>query len=149
MNEDTDMQAASNPAAPSGSDIATILARQRNDLAMQRNYMACERTLMAWIRTTLSMISFGFTIAKLGEILHDVEVRGVLGGVRIVGVRQLGHFLVVLGIVALLLAAFQYRIEVRELHATGARHRFSVAFTVALLLMLAGTFALASLVTSA
>ena len=148
MTEETHNQTSASQA-PSSGEIATQLARQRNELAVQRNYMACERTLMAWIRTTLAMISFGFTIAKLGQMLHDVEVRRLLGGVHVVGVRQLGDFLVVLGVAALLLAAVQYQIQVRELHATGARHRFSVAFTVALLLIVVGAFALTSLVISA
>ena len=60
------------------SDVATRLAEQRTDLALGRNYMAAERTLMAWIRTSLSMISFGFTIGKLGQVLKNVEVKGLL-----------------------------------------------------------------------
>ena len=34
-------------------------------LAVDRTRLAHERTLMAWVRTATSMISFGFTIAKL------------------------------------------------------------------------------------
>ena len=38
-------------------------------LALERTSMAAERTLQAWIRTALSLISFGFTIGKLGQVV--------------------------------------------------------------------------------
>jgi hypothetical protein len=81
------------------TDIATRLAHERTDLALLRNYMAVERTLMAWIRTSLSMISFGFTIGKLGQVMTDVEVRGFLGRVRDLSVESIAYFLVILGTV--------------------------------------------------
>jgi putative membrane protein len=50
-------------------DVATTPVHQRTDLAMERNYLAADRTLMAWMRTSLSMISFGFTIGKLRQVM--------------------------------------------------------------------------------
>jgi uncharacterized membrane protein YidH (DUF202 family) len=70
-------------------DVGTALAHERTDLALDRSYLAAERTLMAWIRTALSMISFGFTIGKLGQVLHDVQVKGLLGGGRTVSLENL------------------------------------------------------------
>jgi putative membrane protein len=116
------------------------------DLAMDRTYLADERTLMAWIRTSLSMISFGFTIGKLGQVLHDVEFKGLLGNTRTVGVKSLAYFLVVLGTVALLGAALQHWRRLRELHTMGHGHQFSITFIVALVLAAVGGFALTSLV---
>ena len=128
------------------NDVGTRLAHERTDLALVRNYMAVERTLMAWIRTSLSMISFGFTIGKLGQVMKDVEVRGFLGRVRDLSVESIAYFLVILGTLSLLGAVVQHWLEVRNLRAMGFRHRFSIAFVVALLLSVVGGFALSSLI---
>ena len=128
------------------TDVGTRLAHERTDLALVRNYMAAERTLMAWIRTALSMISFGFTIGKLGEVLKDVEVKGPLGHIRDFSVESIAYFLVILGTLALLGATVQHWLEVRECRALGLRRRFSIAFVVALLLSVFGGFALSALV---
>ena len=128
------------------TDVSTRLAHERTDLALVRNYMAAERTLMAWIRTALSMISFGFTIGKLGEVLKDVEIKGPLGHFRDVSVESIAYYLVILGTLALLGATLQHWLEVRECRALGLRRRFSIAFVVALLLSVFGGFALSALV---
>lgn len=128
------------------ADASTRLAQRRTDFALERNYMAAERTLMAWIRTALSMISFGFTIGKLGQVLKDVEVRGFLGHMRDVSVESIAYFLVILGTLALLGAVVQHWLEVREFRAMGLRRRISIAFVVGMLLTVVGGFALSALV---
>ena len=134
----------------SGVDVSvstTFLAHQRTDLAMDRSYLAAERTLMAWIRTSLSMISFGFTIGKLGQVMEDVQIKGIMGVMRrTVSVEAIAYFLVILGTVALIGAAIQYRNRVRELCAMGMSRQFSIAFIIAILLAAVGAFALSSLV---
>ena len=127
-------------------DVGTNLAHQRTDLAMERNYLAAERTLMAWIRTSLSMISFGFTIGKLGQVMHEVNVKGIIGRTRTIGIENIAHFLVILGTVALIGAAWQHRRRMRELYALGLRHQISITFIVALLLAILGGFALSALI---
>jgi len=127
-------------------DQSTQLAYARTELAMGRTFMALERTLQAWIRTALSMISFGFTIGKLGTAyLHDIQVKGVLGGIHTLGIRSMAYFLVVLGTLALLGATVQYRLALQSLYANGLRRRLSIAFIIAILLTLAGLFAFSSL----
>ena len=126
-------------------DVGTRLAHERTDLALERNYLASERTLMGWIRTSLSMISFGFAIGKLGQVVENVEVKRVLGSPRMVSVERIALFLVVLGTVALLGAALQHWRRVRELRAMGLPRQFSITFIVALLLAAVGGFALSSL----
>lgn len=130
------------------TDVGTHLAQQRTDLAMDRNFLAGERTLMAWIRTSLAMISFGFTIGKLGKVLQEIEYKGLLGNTRTVSIQTLAYFLVVLGTVALLAAALQHWRRVRDLRGLGLGQKFSITFIVALLLAAVGGFALTSLVMS-
>jgi inner membrane protein YidH len=120
-------------------DVAT-------NLAMDRNYMAAERTLMAWIRTALSMISFGFTIGKLGQVLGTIEVKGFMGHTRMISVESIAYFLVILGTVALLMASIQHRVRMRQLYEMGLRRQLSTSFVVAVLLIVVGGFALSSLV---
>ncbi len=129
-----------------GPDAANRLAGQRTDLAMERTYMASERTLMGWIRTALSMISFGFTLGKLGQALDSVEVKGFLGMKRMVSVESMAYFLVVLGTLGLLAATVQFRIRTNELQARGLPPRVSIAFYISLVLTVVGGFALTALV---
>jgi putative membrane protein len=127
-------------------EVRTGLAHQRTDLAMDRSYLAAERTLMAWIRTSLSMISFGFTIGKLGQVLHQASVKGFLGNVRSVSVENIAYFLVVLGTGALIGASAQHWLRLRELHAAGLRRQISITLIVATLLSAVGGFTLCALI---
>ena len=127
-------------------DVGTRLAHERTNLALERSYLAAERTLMAWIRTALSMISFGFTIGKLGQVLGEVEVKGVLGTVKMMSVERIAYFLVILGTVTLLGAALQHRHRLRVLYSMGLSREFNITYIVALLLVLVGGFALSALV---
>jgi putative membrane protein len=118
-------------------------AASDSDLATRRTAMAAERTLMAWIRTSLAMISFGFTIGKLGDALSSAEVRVFGRDTDIVGVA---YFLVIVGTLALIVAAFQYRHDMRLVRPRTSRVP-NVTFVVAILLSLLGLFVFADLVT--
>jgi putative membrane protein len=128
------------------TDVSTGLAYKRTDLAMDRNMLAAERTLMAWIRTALSMISFGFTLGKLGQVLHEVNVKGIIGRTRTLSVENIAYFLVILGTGALILASWQHLRRLRELRAMGLRRQLSVALIVAILLSAVGGFTLSALI---
>jgi len=43
------------------------------NLALERTFLAHERTLMAWVRTAASLITFGFTLFKFFEYLHEQQ----------------------------------------------------------------------------
>lgn len=128
------------------SDASTNLAYQRTDLAMDRSYLAADRTLMAWIRTALSMISFGFTIGKLGQVMEDVEVKTAFGHTKMMSVESIAYFLTILGTVSLLGASYQHLIRIRQLRAMGLHVPISLSFIVALILAVVGGFALSSLI---
>jgi putative membrane protein len=81
-----------------------------DDMARTRTLLAADRTLMAWIRTALSMISFGFTIYKFLNGLHEaaaIQLRHPQGP------RELGLFLCGLGTASVLVGLLQYRQVVR------------------------------------
>ena len=132
----------------SAADVGTALAQERTDLAVKRSYLAADRTLMAWIRTTLSMIGFGFTIGKLGQVLKAIEGPGILGNVRTISLKSLAFFLVILGVTALLAAALQFRKRVHDLRKEGLERQLGFSFYVAIVLVLIGLFALTSLALS-
>lgn len=120
-------------------------AQTTTELALQRTYFASERTLEAWIRTALSMISFGFTIAKLMQTLGASEVEGLFGK-RTWSISGLGYSLVVGGVLALAAATLQQRVRARALYAQGLRKEPSIAQAVAVALCVVGTLAFTALV---
>jgi len=126
------------------TETSTLLAHERTSLAMDRTYWAAERTLMGWILTVLSMISFGFTIGKLGQTLQEIQVTG-LWGMRMIGIDSIAYFLVILGTGALLAAALQFSRRVYELTKNGLRPQPSIEFWVALVLSLMGLAAFGTL----
>ena len=136
-----------NESGTQTGDMSTKLAQQRTDLAMSRSYLAADRTLMAWIRTALSMISFGFTIGKIGQVIESVEVKGAFWSNRkMMSVESIAYFLILLGTASLLGAAFQHWTRMRLLRAMGLRVKVSLSFIVALVLAVVGGFALSALV---
>lgn len=117
-----------------------------NVLSLERTYLSSERTLMGWVRTALSMISFGFTIGKLGQALQNVEIKGTLFRQHTLSVQNLAYFLVVLGTVALFGAACQHVNRAAEYKALGLPVQLSISFVVAVLLILMGGFSFTALV---
>lgn len=81
-------------------------------LSFERTFLAHERTQQAWVRTALTLISFGFTIAKLFE--HLRETRGV-HATRL-DPRTVGIMMICIGLVALILAGLQHRWAMIRLH---------------------------------
>jgi len=124
-----------------GSTGTVLLPVDATELSMERTYMAAERTLQAWIRTALSLISFGFTIGKLGQAVVAMPGMG-----RMVGTDSLAYMLVLLGTLALAMASVQHWLVVRSMRARGLSRRPSIAFGVALLLTMMGGFAFSALV---
>ena len=114
-------------------------------LAYERTEFAAERTLQAWIRTALSMISFGFTIGKLGQAAQQWSVQGPVFNHEW-GVSGLAYTLVVMGIASLVVASVQNVVIVRDLRRRSYPARLGLAFSVAVALAVLGAFALTSLV---
>jgi putative membrane protein len=78
-----------------------------------RTRMSIERTLMSWVRTATALIAFGFTIF---QFLHRFNQRpGVEPAAHPWAPWVLGLGLIGTGIVALIIAVWEYRSLVRYL----------------------------------
>ncbi len=121
------------------AEISTRLAYERTDAATTRTRMAADRTLMAWIRTSLSMISFGFTILKFFEFLHESEppFAQFQGGVR---ARHLGLILISMGTLILIPVIIQNHRELKRMSALDGKSAWSFALMVAIIVGGLGLF---------
>lgn len=98
----------------------TDLAVDRTNFAVDRNMMAGERTLMAWVRTGLSMIGFGFTLYK---VLQAMLKEGIMLTARVQGPRNIGLFLIALGMLSAFMGSLEYWSQARFL-----RKKYGVAY---------------------
>jgi putative membrane protein len=96
-----------------GGVTATPALSGATRLAVERTRLAYERTLMAWVRTATGLISFGFAIYKFFQFLN--EQRQAAHPQRPFGSREFGMTMIVVGLVALVLATFQHRENVKRL----------------------------------
>jgi putative membrane protein len=115
-----------------------------------RTRLSLERTLMAWVRTAAALIGFGFTIVQFFQRLSDVE--GVRPALHPELPHYLGLALILAGILALVVALWQYRWIVGYLRnrdflplagAEGGPVK-SPVFAVAVVLLLIGIVAFGS-----
>jgi putative membrane protein len=118
---------AKNPPAPTS-----------NDLALDRTRLAMDRTLMAWVRTATSLISFGFTIYKFFQYLHQGEPVPE----RWLGPRGFALTMISIGLAALALATVEHRRHRRALLAQYGTVPLSLSGVVALLVALLGILGL-------
>ena len=107
-------------------------------LAYDRTYLAHERTLLAWIRTALSLISFGFTIAKFFEYLH--QQKGEVA--PLFGAQTVGTMMIAIGVVGLAIATLQQTLVLRALRARCPGLPRPVSWVAAVVLTLIGILAL-------
>ena len=104
-------------------------------LAVDRTRLAYERTLMAWTRTATSLISFGFTIYKFFQYMHEgrqVAEAGVLGP------RGFAMLMIGIGLAALVLATLDHRQSMNALRAEFGTVPYSLAAVVAGLIAILG-----------
>jgi inner membrane protein YidH len=101
-------------------------------LALERTLLAHERTLMAWIRTATSLITFGFTLYKFFQYLHE---RGeIREAEHPLGARTFGLLMIGIGVFTLAAATWQHRLQLKRLAAQPDKPPFSLALVVATLI---------------
>jgi putative membrane protein len=111
-------------------------------LAYERTRLAYENTMMGWVRTATSLITFGFTIYKFFQL----ELRGGVAPDRLVGPREFGLTMVIIGLVALLVATWEHRVNIRLLKAECPNLPRSMAGGVAALVAGLGILALTAMI---
>jgi len=105
--------------------------------------LAPDRTLMAWVRTSTSLISFGFTIYKFFQYLHD---QNAAPHDRLLGPRQYALLMISVGIVALIFATVQHRRDMKALRAAHPEIPYSLVTLLAALMSLLGILALLAVI---
>jgi len=105
-----------------------------------RVFFAAERTLLAWIRTGLTVMGFGFVVARFGLFLSLLAAQRMPSTAPVASPSYLssgiGIALVLLGAVAMIIAAIQHRRFVLSLPAGDLPRLRQRAFPVVLALVL-------------
>jgi putative membrane protein len=119
---------------------STAIPPTTQQLAVTRTSLALERTMMAWVRTAVSLITFGFTVYKFFQYMQDKGERPRAD--RLVGPREFGMMLIILGLATLLMATIQNRRTLKVLEAQGAGSHYSLAGMLAAMIAFLGILSL-------
>lgn len=111
-------------------------------LAYDRTWLSYERTMQAWIRTAISLITFGFTVSKLADIVE----RNPADRARLAEPHEFGFILVGIGFVALAMAAVEYRQSISLLRTEYGQSPRSKSVILAALIAALGVFALITMI---
>jgi len=83
-------------------------------LAYERTRGGYERTLMAWVRTGTSLITFGFAVYKFFQMeVTAAAQKAPLIETSLIGPREFGLVLIGIGLLTLLIGAFEHRRDLR------------------------------------
>jgi putative membrane protein len=113
---------------------------------------AAERTFLAWIRTGLAMMGFGFIVARFGMFLREMTAARGTPLPHTLGISVwVGSALILLGVAANIITAFQHARTLRRLRSGLALvpERWSLAILVAIVLSVIGMVMTAYVITSA
>jgi putative membrane protein len=95
---------------PAQSDSGNVDAASK--LSLQRTVLSHERTMLAWVRTSTSLITFGFGIQQFFRATRGPDYADLIGP------RTFGLTMIIIGLLALLLAALQHRAAIEALKRT-------------------------------
>jgi putative membrane protein len=109
-------------------------------LAYDRTWLAYERTMQAWTRTAMSLITFGFTVYKLVDVVTPES-----GRKHLAGPHQFGIALVCIGFLALAMATLEYRQSINVLRKEYGKSPRSQSVFFAGVIALLGLFAIVSM----
>ena len=138
--------------APENPPRFEVRVTATDHMAWLRTRLALERTMMAWLRTSVALIGFGFAIV---EFFHRVrQMPDTETGYFPNAPDYLGLALIACGVLALVVALWQYRCARRYLWGEPFTPLAGMTkeglptplVTVALLLIVVGAFAFAAVI---
>jgi putative membrane protein len=100
------------PSSPSAGRFE-VRATADSHFGWIRTRLSIERTMMSWIRTATALIGFGFAIVQFFERLQQMP--GIRPAAYPNAPRDLGLALISCGVLALLIAVWQYLWIIRYL----------------------------------
>lgn len=97
-----------------------------------RVFFAAERTLLAWLRTGLTIIALGFVVSRFGLFVQllSIQTHGALPPTHTSISALLGLGFVIVGAMAIVLAAVQHQRFVATLDRDDLPHSYSRGFAV-------------------
>ena len=112
-------------------------------LALERTVMAADRTMLAGVRTSMALIGFGFTIFNVLKYVQEHSPMKVI--MRPQTPRNIGGFMVVVGIIPLFVMITQYS---RTLKRMGRKESVfsNPNFQMAVAILLLGIILLVTLI---
>ena len=128
--------------------IATEQLPVTTRLAFERTRGGYERTMMAWVRTGTSLITFGFAVYKFFqlEMAGTVAKSKGLIDTSLVGPREFGMILIGIGLLSILLGAFEHRRDLGALRREYPDMPQSGTQLVAVLMAIFGALALVAVI---
>jgi putative membrane protein len=112
-------------------------------MALERTFLAHERTLMAWVRTATSLITFGFALFKFYYYLH--QDRPPTLSEEWFGARNYGLCMMGVGVITLLAATLQHRIQLKNMRGVYPEAPMSLSLLLAGLMGALGLIAFVAL----
>ena len=111
--------------------------KAKTKIQLERTRTAFERLQLAWIRTSLTLITIG---VGAYEYFHNRIESGKAPLLKLVSGRELGVFLVLIALIALLLATIQHKSHMAELKQNYEGFRFSVSSLLAYTILFLAVF---------
>jgi putative membrane protein len=123
--------------------VSNVAVQEKTNLPVANTRLSAERTMMSVLRTGLSFISFGFTIYKFLQYVHESEGLPL----RESGPRNMGLALIGIGLFILVLGSWQHWAFLKQLQRESAQKQpWSVALTGSLILGAVGVIAFITLI---
>lgn len=103
-----------------------------------RVFFAAERTLLAWLRTGLTIMALGFVVSRFGLFVQllATQSQGTLPAVHSSLSAALGVAFVIVGTLAIVVAAVQHQRFVATLPQTDLPRAYSRVFALLLSLLM-------------
>ena len=112
-------------------------------LALERTVMAADRTMLAGVRTSMALIGFGFTIFNVLKYVQEHSPMKVI--MRPQTPRNIGGFMVVVGIIPLFVMITQYSRTLKRMGRTESLFS-NPNFQMVVAILLLGTILLVTLI---